>query len=163
MASKTTGGKLELTERIAHFLDTGEKDTARKTSVVNTIKKPQTPNTITLDSLIESNFVCSEKHRAFYKAQIGPTFSFNVIFQKWLKNNTGKTYRDSIAAYYQILEDKKQNRTPIAKQFEYNTYIRDFFADNPGKTLPEAIKCWNYKKNQKGNHRYEKIDLKVLD
>lgn len=66
-----------------------------------------------LDTVIESNFVCSEKHRAFYKEHIGKSFSFNVLFQKWLKNNAGKTYRESIDAYYQILEDKKKNKTTI--------------------------------------------------
>ena len=40
---------------------------------------------------------------------------------------------------------KKNGKTKIDKQFEYNTYIRDFFADNRGKSLDEAIKCWKYK------------------
>ena len=115
----TSGGKLEITERIAHFLDTGEVIAAKK----------------------EPNFVCSEKHRAFFKEHIGNGFSFNVAFQKWLKSNTGKTYADAITAYYRILEEKKSSKTKIDKQFEYNTYIRDFFADNQGNSLDEAIKC----------------------
>lgn len=40
-----------------------------------------------------------------------------------------KTYREAIDAYGQILEEKKKERTTIGRQFEYNTYIRDFFAD----------------------------------
>lgn len=155
---QTTGGKIELTERIAHFLDTGEKSYQ-----AHTTKKSQPIGEITLDTLIEPNFVCSEKHRAFYEKQIGSNFSFNVVFQKWLKNNTGKTYANSIEAYYQILEDKKKNKPAIDKQFEYNTYIRDFFADNKDKSLKQAIKCWKYKKSGKGHNRYEKDDLKVLD
>ena len=83
-------------------------------------------------------------------------FSFNVLFQKWLKQNAGKTYAQSIVAYYQILEDKKQNKTTIGGQFEYNTYIRDFFAENQDKTLEDAIKCWKYKKSQRGSNKYEK-------
>lgn len=154
---QATGGKVELTNRIAHFLETGEK-----VHTAHAAKKPQTTKNITLDTLIESNFVCSEKHRAFYKSQIGPSFSFNVAFQKWLKTHPGQTYRDSIAAYRQIIEDKKQTKAPIAKQFEYNTYIRDFFAANPDKTLAEAIQCWKYKKTQKGNHQYSKDDLRAL-
>ena len=54
---------------------------------------------------------------------------------KWLKANAGKTYSDAIRAYYRILEEKKQTKTEIGGQFEYNTYIRDFFADNTGKSL----------------------------
>ena len=154
----TSGGKIELTDRIAHFLDTGEilsKPTvSRKTSNITTITK---------DTQIEANFVCSEKHRAFFKEQIGNSFSFNVSFQKWLKSNTGKTYQEAIDAYYQILEDKKKGKSKIDKQFEYNTYIRDFFADNKGKSLEDAIKCWKYKKQRKGHNRYEKADLVALD
>ena len=82
--------------------------------------------------------------------------------EKWLKDNTGKTYREAIEAYYKILEDKKKGKTKIDKQFEYNTYIRDFFADNQGKSLEEAIKCWKYKKQLPGHNRYEKSDLMAL-
>lgn len=154
---QTSGGKLELTERIINFLDTGKR--SFKTIIT---RKTTTIHAITLDAIIEENFICSEKHRVFFKEQIGKTFSFNVIFQEWLKSNSGKIYQDSIIAYYQILEDKKKNKTTIDKQFEYNTYIRDFFNDNKGKNLEQAIKCWKYKKNLKGHNKYEKEDLKVL-
>lgn len=154
---QATGSKLDLTERIAFFLDTG-----KRTYKTHTTKKAKTVDKITPDTVIEENFVCSEKHRAFYKEQIGNRFSFNVAFQKWLKSNSGKTYQDSIVAYYQILEDKKKNKTTIDKQFEYNTYIRDFFKDNKDKSLEQAIKCWKYKKSLKGHHKYEKDDLKIL-
>ena len=113
--------------------------------------------------MIEPNIVCSEKHRAFFKEKIGKTFSFNVAFQKWLKSNAGKTYADAIQAYYAILEEKKKSKTVIDKQFEYNTYIRDFFADNNGMSLENAIKCWKYKKSLKGHNRYEKSDLIALE
>ncbi len=150
----TSGGKIEITDRIAHFLDTGE---------IISIKRKAKPKAdikeITEDSLIEPNFICSENHRAFFKKKIGRQFSFPVAFQKWLKSNTGKTYQQAIEAYHQILEDKKKGKTTIDRQFEYNTYIRDFFADNEGKSLEEAIKCWKYKKSLKGHNRYEKSDL----
>lgn len=153
----TSGGKIEITERIAHFLDTREiiakKSAPRKKACVGDITK---------ETVIEKDFVCSEKHRAFFKEQIGSSFSFNVMFQKWLKENAGKTYRDAIDAYYQILENKKKGRTKIDRQFEYNTYIRDFFEDNKGKTLEDAIKCWKYKKELKGHNRYETTDLTAL-
>lgn len=154
---QTTGGKIELTDRISKFLDTGER-----ISKVYDSRRTKIIDEITLESIIEDNFVCSEKHRAFYKKEIGKSFSFNVLFQKWLKSNAGKTYKDSIEAYYKILEDKKNNKTTINKQFEYNAYIRDFFNDNKDKTLDDAIKCWKYKKSIKGHNKYEKEDLKVL-
>ena len=117
---------------------------------------------ISMDDKIESNFVCSENHRSFFKEHVGKGFSFNVTFQNWLKTNNGKTYKEAIIDYYKIMEDKKKNKTTIDKQFEYNTYIRDFFADNKGKSLDEAIKCWKYKKQLKGHNHYEKSDLIVI-
>ena len=86
-----------------------------------------------------------------------------MAFQKWLKSNAGKTYKEAITAYYHILEEKKMGKTNIDKQFEYNTYTRDFFADNKGKSLTEAIKCWKYKKQLQGHNRYERSDLVALD
>ncbi|MEE1319404.1 MAG: DUF6434 domain-containing protein, partial [Ruminococcus sp.] len=93
-----SGGKIELTERIACFLDTG------KVPQISSKPEPKSKvGIISEDTEIEPNFVCSEIHRAFFKEKIGNSFTFNVAFQKWLKSNTGKTYREAINAYYQIL------------------------------------------------------------
>ena len=155
---QTTGSKQELTDRIAYFLETGKKKSASSKRI-----QAESVGEITENTLIEANIVCSEKHRAFFKERIGKAFSFNVAFQKWLKSNAGKTYADAIQAYYAILEEKKKSKTVIDKQFEYNTYIRDFFADNNGMSLENAIKCWKYKKSLKGHNRYEKSDLIALE
>lgn len=98
-----SGGKVELTDRIACFLDTGKvlETSAKRKATIDV-------GLITENTRIESNIVCSEKHRAFFKEKIGKSFSFNVLFQKWLKSNAGKTYGDAIHAYYQILEEKKR-------------------------------------------------------
>lgn len=152
-----SGGKIELTDRIACFLDTGKvlKASSKREITIHL-------GTITEDTKIEPNIVCSEKHRAYFIEKIGKGFSFHVAFQKWLKNNAGKTYRDAVNAYYQILEEKKKGKSTIDKQFEYNTYIRDFFEDNQGKSLEEAIICWKYKKGLQGYNRYEQTDLVAL-
>lgn len=155
----TSGSKIELTNRIKEFLDSGEV----KTSM--TMAKSRSSNTvavITLDSIIEDNFVCSEKHRAFFKEQIGSSFSFNVAFQKWLKSNSGKTYRDAVDAYHEIKKNSKNGRKNIDRQFEYNTYVRDFFEHNKDLSLNDAIRCWKYKKSLPGHNRYEDSDLEVL-
>lgn len=158
---QTTGGKIEITERIAYYLRTGKRLRASrpKTSSVSYVGGHAY---ITPDTLIESNFKCSEQHRAFFKNQIGKAFTFNVEFQKWLKENSGKTYRDAINAYLEIKENKKHSRTQIDRQFEYNTYIRDFFDDNKDRQLKEAIACWKYKKSLPGSNKYERKDLEIL-
>lgn len=152
-----SGNKMELTERIACFLATGEIVPASVKSVRNANVGEITENTV-----IESDIVCSQKHRAFFRGKIGKSFSFNVQFQKWLKSNAGRTYGDAVCAYYQIMEEKKKGKTTIDKQFEYNTYIRDFFSANSEKSLKEAIICWKYKKGLQGHNRYEQSDLAAL-
>ena len=153
----TSGDKIELTDRIATFLDTGKAPAVKKLK-----RKAANISLITDETAIGENIVFSEKHRAFFKEKIGKSFSFNVPFQKWLKTNAGKTYGEAVQAYNKIIEEKKQNKTEIGRQFEYNTYIRDFFADNREKSLNEAIVCWKYKKSLPGHHKYERSDLAML-
>ncbi len=62
-----------------------------------------------------------------------------------------------------IVRSWKKGKAVIDRQFEYNTYIRDFFADNEGKSLKDAIKCWKYKKGLRGHNRYEKSDLIAIE
>ncbi|MBO7452370.1 MAG: SAP domain-containing protein [Clostridiales bacterium] len=154
----TSGGKEQLADRICIFLDTG-KITSSSSGVRRS--SAQTGE-ITPDGLIGENFVCSEKHRAFFKEQLGESFSFNVKFQKWLKSNPDKTYKDAVDAYLEIKNSKDKGRKEIDRQFEYNTYVRDFFEDNKGRSLDDAIKCWKYKKSLPGTNRYERSDLEIL-
>ena len=89
-----SGGKIEITDRIAYFLDTGKILSAPMTR-----KKATEISDISEDTKIEANFVCSEKHRAFFREHIGSGFSFNVAFQKWLKSNTGKSLDEAIKCW----------------------------------------------------------------
>lgn len=153
---QSTGSKIELTNRISHYLKTGEKITSKKAVT------KETETLLTLDTIITLPITCSENKRAFFQQHLGPTFHFYVPFQRWLKNNPGKTYRDAIEAYQEIISQKKTKKTSIDKQFEYNTYIRDFFAANKGLPLAKAIACWKYKKSLPGLNKYEESDLVAI-
>ena len=154
---QSVGSKSDLTERIVHYLDTGEKSTkkAERKSNAGTIG-------ITNETIIGANFSCSERNRQFFEDAIGMNFKFKVPFQRWLKANPDKTVGDAILAYPEIIENMKREKPEIDGQFEYNTYIRDFFKDNKGRSLNEAILCWKYKKALKGHNRYESTDLAAL-
>lgn len=166
---KTSGSKNQLEERIIHYLNTGKSfdDSKANEKIKKTKNIANHPNNnsdireITLDSKLGDNFKCSEDKREFFENEIGKGFKFKVKFQKWLKANPDKTYRDAIDAYYDIQNSKE--KTNIGKQFEYNQYIRDFFEDNKDKKLEDAIECWNYKKSLKGHNKYEKTDMNILN
>jgi hypothetical protein len=153
---KVSGSKDDLEKRIIHYLSTGEElkeSSVRKCSA-------ETSKEITLDSRLGENFRCSEDKREFFECHIGKGFKFKVKFQKWLKANPDKTYRDAIDAYYEI--QNSGEKSEIGRQFQYNQYIRDFFEDNEDKSLDDAIRCWKYKKSIKGHNRYERSDLEAL-
>ena len=54
---------------------------------------------LTPDETIPEGLVCSQDLRAFFEQFLGKGFRFKVPFQKWLRENAGKTYRDAIDAY----------------------------------------------------------------
>jgi hypothetical protein len=117
-----------------------------------------------LEKTIDKNYRNNEIHRAFFIKTIGDNFKFNVTFMNWMEKNKGKkTYKDAVEMYSKILLDKKSGKKiKIGKQFEYNQYTRDFFENNPNLSREDCIKCWKYKKNYIGNHKYEKDDLIIL-
>lgn len=107
-----------------------------------------------LEEVIPRGIVCSQELRAFFQQHIGNGFHFKVEFQKWLHENAGKTYGDAVVTYKTL-----EHPVEIWPQFEYNQYVRDFFADNKGAFLNDAIRCWKWKKMQPGSHRYKRSDL----
>jgi hypothetical protein len=159
----TTGGKQELADKIIVYLQTGK--------IVKTIPKEKTKSKfdwnnaeIDLETAITDNYKNSENVRAFMKRKIGSHFHFNTALMKWTKQNVGKTMREAIAEWKRLneLEKDKNYQTTISSQFEYNAYIRDFLADNKDKKMTEAVKCWQLKRNQRGNNVYSKEDLQLI-
>jgi len=161
----TSGSKIELNQRISHFLKTGIKTTALpKTSKPSTSKFDWSNEKLSLKTVITDNYKNTENVRTFFKKEIGNQFKFNVHFMNWMKANTGKTLQDAIAQYAIIKTAKKSNTIPkeIAPQFEYNRYIRDFLKDNPKLNRKVGIELWNIKKKIRGNNIYTKEDLNFL-
>lgn len=159
-----SGGKNEIKMRVETFLRTGAQP-SQGTKTRTVLVKHAQPINLSLETPIEENFRCTEQHRAFFESIIGKQFHFSVKFQKYLKEHSGQTYADAVEAWHQIDRERKKGKgmEPIDAQFEYNRYIRAFFADNPGMTLKEAIVCWKYKRSQPGSNAYKKEDLAALN
>lgn len=151
-----SGSKGDLTNRIYEFLKTGRIINNHK--VANPISS-KIVESITLDSIIPAGYRNDERHRAFFKTEIGEHFKFNVPFMNRMKANAGKTYREAIVEWKRILNEKRQGiKTEISPQFEFNQYFRDFFKANPDLTRKDALRCWKYKKSLPGHNRYEDSD-----
>lgn len=150
-----SGSKIEISSRIEIFLRTGEIKKPLRKSKVNKKMEPQVD--LSFDTVITENHRCSQNVRAFFKTII-PKFHFSTYIQNYFKNNVGKTYRDVVNAWYEEEERKKDPSYTknIAPQFEYNLFIRDFFADpeNQGKSREEAIEAWYETKKLPGSNKY---------
>ena len=150
-----SGSKIEISDRIAVFLETGkiQKPMRKRNTSTKKVKLEE----LSLDTVITENHRCSQNVRAFFKTVI-PKFHFSTYIQNYFKNNVGKTYRDVVDAWYEEEERKKDPsyKKNIAPQFEYNQFIRDFFADpkNQGKSREEAIEAWNETKKLPGSNKY---------
>ncbi|SER79713.1 DUF6434 domain-containing protein [Psychrobacillus sp. OK032] len=150
-----SGSKIEISNRIETFLRTGEIIKPVRKSNEN--RNTQSQLDLILSTVILENHRCSQNVRAFFKTVI-PNFHFSTYIQNYFKQNAGKTYRDVVDAWYKEEERKKgpSYKKKIGPQFEYNQFIRDFFADpnNHGKSREEAIEAWNNIKKLPGSNNY---------
>lgn len=150
-----SGSKMEIADRVETFLRTGAITNPIRKSRPK--KKEESRADLSLDTLITENHRCSQDVRAFFKSII-PKFHFSTYIQNYFKSNIGKTYHDVVEAWYEEEARKKDPayRKNMAPQFEYNQFIRDFFADpnNLGKSREEAISAWNKIKKLPGSNKY---------
>ena len=151
-----SGSKIEITERISHYLTTGK--ILKNSSVQKVSKASLSYKDLSLQTIITNNHRCSEEVRAFFKEKIGANFRFTVALQKFFKDNVGKTYEDAVAFWHEENKRKKDPayKTTIGAQFEYNRFTRDFFEDpnNKGKAKADAIAAWNEMKAKPGSNVY---------
>jgi len=162
---KTSGSKIELSQRILEYLKTGKIPPEKFKSKARIRSQFDWQNEkLTLETIVTDNYKNTENVRAFFQEAIGEQFRFNVKFMNWMKSNSGKTLADAKAEWRRIRTQQKSNTAPkeIAPQFEYNRYLRDFVADNPSLTRSDGIKLWKIKKSLRGDNRYSKEDLNHL-
>lgn len=159
----TSGGKIEISDRIRHYIQTGETERIEVTRVKGKSKFDWSKEILTLKTEITDNYKNGENVRSFFIQEIGAHFAFNVIFMKWIKENVGKTLGDAIIEWNRIHEFKKGKDyvSEIAPQFEYNRYMRAFLADNPELSSKDAMKHWKLKRLKRGTNEYERTDLEM--
>ena len=71
----------------------------KKKARVNPMLKKEKYVPSSLDETIPKGLVCSQELRAFFVQFLGDDFRFKVGFQKWLRENAGKTFREALEVY----------------------------------------------------------------
>jgi len=151
------GTKLELNERIEHFLNTGTIKPARKQ--IKRINSWDSAHVITLDTPV-INYKNDAITKEFFVAQLGDKFRFNEYLRQFAKivNMDGSlTYGDLVTGWLQSEANKKQvsQKSPIGKQFQFNQFQRDFYTAEKGKTRQQFLDAWKLVRSIAGPATYE--------
>lgn len=160
-----SGGKIELADRIEKYINTGRRESRQKKVVKKLSQFDWNTTNLTEGTLVTDNYKNTENVRVFFKEKIGNRFKFNVKFMDWMKTAQGKTLGNAVEKWLEIANQIGADNSPkkIAPQFEYNTYIRDFLKENPTKGRKAAIECWKIRKLMRGDNKYRKMDLELID
>ncbi|MCP4137672.1 MAG: cytoplasmic protein [bacterium] len=140
----TGGSKEAIAGRIRLFLETGE---IKKPVSKGTRPKAEMPKQFKRETVVGEGWRCSQELRKFFEKELGEKFRYDGPMRDFIKKDgIGKTLGDAIALWH---EEKKKPREEkeIAKQFEYNRFVREFFKENKGASLQDAIAAWRKKRD----------------
>lgn len=158
------GSKFEILERLANKLDGKKEQVENKNTALS--KFNWKTKKLTLDTIITDSYKNSENTRKFFKEYCGQKFAFSISFMAWMKQNVGRTLQDAIKEWEktQKLQKDKSYKSEIPDSNQYNKYTRDFFVDNPEKTVQDARNFWKLKRKLPlGRHIYERTDLQLKE
>lgn len=129
----TAGGKVELADRIAARL--GGR---ASTPPVRRTAGAQLTGALSTETVIPAGQRSSQALRAFFEAEIGPTFHFDGHMRSFISAG-GATLGDAIGHWYATRDAEP---TEIAAQFEYNRFTRQWHTDNPHGTREQLLADW---------------------
>ncbi|MGL4489381.1 MAG: DUF6434 domain-containing protein [Rhizobiaceae bacterium] len=163
----TSGGKFEIIDRIADFLDgkPGSVARPRRTGVVSKVKGLDWHSaSLSSATIITANYRNTQNVRRFFIATIGRHFSFNIAFMAWMKANVGKTLGEAAEEWMRVHALVKAGQKPdIPFHNQFNAYTRAFIEDNPGRSMDDVRHFWKLKRSLPGHNRYERSDLDLTE
>lgn len=160
---RTTGGKFEILERIAHFLDTGEKSSSQSTPPRARSKFDWHAEPLNDQTVLTDSYKSTQNVRSYFETALGDGFKFNIEFMAWLKANGGKTLGDACEEYraMKLRESAPGFKSKIEPHNQFNQFTRDFLADNPDLGMQDVRRIWAAKikrPSEDGRHVYDPKD-----
>lgn len=130
---RATGGKVELAERIAARL--GGRASA---PLVRRASGAQLSGSLGRETMIPPGQRSSQLLRAFFEAEIGPSFRFDGHMRSFIAAG-GATLGDAIDHWHGTRDAEPSE---VAAQFEYNRFTRQWHAENPIGTREQLLADW---------------------
>ncbi len=150
----TAGNKPELTERLAHWLDSGEVKPPKRRVVTSRFDWQRAE--LTPETLITDSYRNTQNVRAFMKAHAGQRFAFSNEFMAWMRENTGRTLADAVRFWQELDRRKREEgyREPSLPQNQYARFTRAIAEAKPGIRAREIRRLWKLKRSGPGPHEY---------
>ncbi len=152
----TSGGKLVLEERIAVYLTSGSVVAA---SPRLRVQQYDADGVLTCSTPVVHYKNCA-KTRAFFVSHIGDGFRFNHYLRAFAKNKQDGclTYGDLLEGYRASLQE---NKPPIAPQFAFNQFQRDYHRAYPARSLRDCHRAWKQLKQAGVGVRFQDYEAWV--
>lgn len=145
---RTSGSKETLTARIKAALDGRPFDEPLPTTRPS---PSQLTGTVTQDSVIPKGQRCSRVVREWFVSQVGPGFRFDGPMRQFFAQTEGtQTLGDALSHY---LTTRSKLPLPIASQFEFNRFTRDWYRNHPETTRREMLSAWQEYRSLPKDHR----------
>lgn len=158
---QTSGGKFEIADRIAHFLDHGVPP-ARARIVRTTSGFDWHRAELSDDTIITDSYRNTQNVRRYFQRHIDG-FSFSIPLMGWMKANAGKTLLDAVAEARRLQDAKRRGvKQPDQPHNQYNAYTRAYFAAVPDGTQKELRALWAARRQRPGPYVFDPKDLDLL-
>lgn len=159
---RTTGGKFEIADRIAHWLDTGEAPVEAKAPKA-TSKFDWHSEVLTPETRLTDSYKNTQNVRRFMQEHVGPSFKFSIPLMDWAKANTGATLAEFAQEARRVAEAKKAGaKIPDQPHNQFNAYTRAYFAHVPDGSMDEVRRLWALRRKRKGPYVFARSDLDLL-
>lgn len=146
----TGGGKVDVQRRVAAHLD-GRPEPAPVRSRPRA--SAQLTGPLDATTVVPRGQRCSQPVRAWLAAQVGAGFRFDETMRSWFAEADGTTTLGDAVAHWHATRD--DGPKPIAPQFEYNRFTRQWRADHPDGSRADLLAAWHA-------HRSTPVDARVL-
>ncbi|MFC8508600.1 DUF6434 domain-containing protein [Streptomyces sp. NPDC057411] len=145
------GGKAAVTERLAAALDGRPlPPPAARRRAAGASRQLAAP--VDADTVIPEGQRCSQVLRAWFTAELGPSFHFDAPMRAYIAENAGRTLGDAARHWHGTRAEAARPRE-IDAPFELNRFLRDWHTAHPAGTRAEALAAWRAHRSRPRDRR----------
>lgn len=140
------GKKLDLINRVVHFVQTNEKIDLLPYPA-NSVAKGRKNIPLTLEALmLKGAYKNDLKNRLFLKTIIGEHFHFTAFGIDWLENRwlagNPPTYKEFADMWNREYEFRKSHGSKPKDEWAYINFVKGYLKDNPHSASNEILNEW---------------------